>query len=564
MIHVTDGRWRLFLQNIAALLSRHARAVYLIATVCAGVLIVYPRHDLVQWFDPGDHGRDLYGFERTLHGELPYRDYLWVYGPLMPFVYAAFCGVWGCQISSVVLGKLFFNVLAAVFLYLAVSELLVPFTAFLAAVWFLVVYPEFFYTYNHIGAIAMILAVLWTMFAYVKASRLRDAYLGLLWGFILGLIKINFGVVAVAMCVLGVFLTDRFKRTPDVKTKTLFYVTAVGFLPLLTCAVYGWFLKDLSIVEIRQCLPYLSDDEPHVMNPLVALARLIGFIGFTIRADAIDACMDAIIGCSVIRTVYLLAARKIEPDRRVPLALAFVLTAVFCAANLHEYLRSGVGYRLLWSQPLSIVLSFVAIDTAFSGASRLVRFLARLAIVLMVVVAFAGSVQRMNVQKTPDRLLTVRLGNIYIGNSPEWFQTVEAATALLKKELKPGERFFAVPYDPLYYYLTETKSPTRMLMFFEHIKISREQEQAVIRDLECHNVNYVLLASLCKSKEYGFGIFGKTYCPIIGRYIEENFAPIAKFGDWVNEPLWSKHHGVMILKRKQPMGNAATSGPAKP
>lgn len=564
MIHVTDGRWRLFPQDAAAFLSRHARAVLLVATVCAGVLIVYPRHDLVQHFDPGDHGRDLYGFERTLHGELPYRDYLWMYGPLMPFVYAAFCGVFGCKISSVILGKLFFNVLAAVFLYLAVSELLVPFTAFLAGIWFLAVYPEFFYTYNHIAAVAMILAVLWKMFAYIKTSRPRDAYLGLLWGFVLCLIKINFGIVAVAMSVLGVFLTDRFKRTSGGRAGVLFYATAVVFLPLLTCAVYGWFLKDLTIVEIRQCLPYLSDDEPHVMNPLTALVRLINFILFTMRTDAIDACMNTMIACALIRTVYLLAARKIEPERRVPLTLALGLSALFCAANLHEYLRSGVGYRLLWSEPLSIVLSFVAIDTAFGGMNRLVRFLARFVILLMVVVSFAGSVLRLNAQKTPSRFLTVRQENIYIGNEPEWFQTVEAATTLLNKELKPGERFFAIPYDPLYYYLTETKSPTRMLMFFEHIKIPREQENAVIKDLERHRVNYVLLSNLSKSVEYGFGILGKTYCPIIGRYIEENFTPIAEFGDWVHEPLWSRHHGVMILRRKQPMGNAVTSGPATP
>lgn len=549
----------MFLQECLTFLNQHARVVFLIATICLGVLIVYPRHNFVQWFDPGDHGRDLYGFERTLHGEIPYRDYHWVYGPLMPFVYAAFCGIWGCHISSVVLGKLFFNVLAAVFLYLAVSELLVPFAAFLAAAWFLAVFPEFFYTYNHIAGIAMMLAVLWAIFSYIKTSRLRDAYWGLLWGGILGLIKLNFGIVAVAMCVLGVILTDRFKKTPMGRTKALFYVTAAIFLPLLTCAIYGWFLQGLSIVEIRQCLPYLSDDEPHVMNPFVALVRLIDFIGFRIRIDAIEACMDAIIGYSVIRTVYLLAARKIEPDRRVPLVLALVVSAVFGAANLHEYLRSGVGYRLLWSQPLSIVLSFVVIDTAFGGASKLIRFLVRLAIVMMVVVAFATGLQRINAQKTPAHLLSARQENIYLGNSPEWIQTVEAATARLKKELKPGERFLAIPYEPLYYYLTETKSPTQLLIFFEHIKITREQEQSIIRDLERHNVNYVLLANLCKSKEYGFGIFGKTYCPILGRYVEENFAPIAKYGDWVNEPMWSWNHGVMILRRKQPMGNAAVS-----
>jgi hypothetical protein len=557
----TAGWSRSFFQDAAEFLKRNQRAVFLVCVLCVGTLVTWPRHNFEQWFDPGDRGRDLYAFERTLHGETPYRDYLWMYGPLMPYVYAAFCGAFGCQISSVILGKLCFTMLAAVFLYLAVSRLFSAFTAFLAASWFLVIYPEFFFTYNHIAGIAMILAVLWAVFSYVESSRVRDAFWGLLWGFVLALIKINFGIVAVAMCVLGVFLTDKLKGTPWQPAKALFYVTAIGLVPVLTCAVYGWFLKDLSVVEIRQCLPYLSDDEPHIMNPLVALVRLIFFIGFTLRTDTIEACMAVLTGFAAIRTIQLLAARKLEPACRARLVAALVVLAVFGAANLHEYLRSGVGYRLLWSQPLGIGLGFVLIDTAFASMGRLVRFQARLAILLMVVVSFTSGLQRIQAQKTHAHFLPGPRANIYLGNTPDWIQTVTAATARLRQELKPGERFFAVPYDPLYYYLTETKSPTRMLMFFEHIKIPREQEQAVINDLERHRVNHVLVANMSKSQEYGFGVLGKTYCPVIGRYIKENFAPIAEYGDWINEPLWSRHHGVRILQRKKP---TTTTGPPVP
>ena len=49
--------------------------------------------------------------------------------------------------------------------------------------------------------------------------------------------------------------------------------------------------------------------------------------------------------------------------------------------------------------------------------------------------------------------------------------TVTETTDFLNKTLKPDELFFALPYDCLYYYLTDKKSPTRQLIFFEHIKI---------------------------------------------------------------------------------------------
>ncbi len=552
-------------------LAGNRRSLLFVLALCIGVFILYPRLGWVEWFDPGDRGRDLYAFERTLHGELPYTDYHWFYGPLMPFVYGGFCGVFGCQMSSVILCKLFLTLLAAAFFFLAVSELCAPLTAFVACVWFLVFYPEFFFTYNHIGGIAMILAVLWAMFAYLRTSRLCYAFLGLLGCFVLALIKVNFGVMATGMCALGVFLTDRLKKTPRQRGQTLFYATAFGIIPVLTVAVYAWFLNGLTLMEIRQCLPYWSNDEPHVVNPFTALKNLGQFVLSGIWADETNLCVAVIILFSAVRTAWLLAARKLEPDRRTALIAAIILLSVFYVANLHEYLRSGVGYRLLWSQPLSMVLGFVLVDAAFSGAGRAARLLAGMAAVLMVGLAFGDQLQSINACKTPAHFLSCRRARVYVGNSREWIETVEAATARLQELLKPGEMFFALPYDPLYYYLAERKSPTRQLILFKEVKIPPWQERSILNEIERNRVNYVLLSNMCKSEEIGFGVLGETYCPLIGRYLEENFAPIAKYGDWTHEPMWSWNHGVMILQRKQPIGapgelrsRAPTSGSAMP
>lgn len=538
----------------ALLANRHARAVCFLLVLCAGVLIVYPRHDFLQWFDPGDHGRDLYAFERSLHGEIPYRDYYWNYGPLMPFVYGAFYEVFGCQISSALLGRLCFSLLAAVFLYLAVSELFAPVIAFLAAVWFLVFFPDFWHTFNHTAGIAMIAAVLWAIFSYIKSSKPRDAFLGLLWGFLLVLIKPNFGVVAVAMGVMGVLLTDTFKRTPWKRSKTLFCVAAAGLIPVLTCVIYGWCLKDLSITDMRQCLPYIGDDDPHSVTPFTALKELIQFIRFAMRINPIHACLGVILGCAVVRAAYLLAARKFEPVRRTQITLALVMLAAFYVGSLHEYLASGVWYRALWGDPLCIALGFVIIDVALSNASRLLRFQTQFAIALMAVLVFASNLRLITAQKTPVHFLPGKHAGVYLGSSPEWIQTVETATAFLNKTLKNGERFFALPYDPLYYFLTDRISPTRHLMFFRHNKIAPEQEASVIADIERHHINYVLLGNLYKSKTEAriLGTLGETHCLIIGRYLDDHFVPIATFGDWANEPggLWN--HGVRILRRKEP------------
>lgn len=136
-------------------------------------------------------------------------------------------------------------------------------------------------------------------------------------------------------------------------------------------------------------------------------------------------------------------------------------------------------------------------------------------------------------------------------NSPSWITTVEQTTKFLNKTLKPNELFFALPYDCLYYYLTDKKTPTRQLIFFEHIKIPRAQEESVIAQLEKNHVNYVLLSSRAFARqEPGLGFLGTSYCPLIGKYIQDNFVPLTRFGDWSNEPGWAWNHGTFILKRK--------------
>ena len=154
-----------------------------------------------------------------------------------------------------------------------------------------------------------------------------------------------------------------------------------------------------------------------------------------------------------------------------------------------------------------------------------------------------------NNTKIPSHYLSLERAKIYANNPTEWFTTVEETTKYLLRTLKPGEKFFALPYDPLYYYLTDRRSPTRQLIFFEHINIPRQQELSIIQELENQKVNYVLLSSRASATEPGIGEFGKTYCSFIKDYLDKNFKEVARFGNWSDDPGWAWNHGVKILKR---------------
>ena len=153
------------------------------------------------------------------------------------------------------------------------------------------------------------------------------------------------------------------------------------------------------------------------------------------------------------------------------------------------------------------------------------RFLSGLT--LLGIVAHVGVIQS---QKLPYRYLSMDRGQIYVGNEPQWTDTVNKVTYYLNTTLKSGDYFFAMPYDCLYYYLTGKPSPTRQLIFFDHIKIPPEQEISVIKELIAHRTGYVLMSNRISSVELGLGVFGQTYCPILAQIHPHLLCPVAASG----------------------------------
>ena len=157
--------------------------------------------------------------------------------------------------------------------------------------------------------------------------------------------------------------------------------------------------------------------------------------------------------------------------------LSLGMLCLFYVANFHEYLKSGVWYRAFWAQPLSMMITFLLIDTATQSIPKICTKNG------FHILSWSGDLSagfssgsHVNAVKTESQYLSLPRGGIYITNSPSWIATVEQTTDFLNKTLKPNELFFALPYDCLYYYLTDKKTPTRQLIFFEHIKIPRNRK----------------------------------------------------------------------------------------
>ena len=172
----------------------NSKTIFLLLTILMSAVFVWPELNFQDLLSQGDHGRDLYAFDAVTHGKLPYKDFWWVYGPIMPYYYGLFFKIFGVHITSVLLGRALLVVLCSVFFYLSAACLMSPGLAFLASAWFTQSRQEFFFTYNHIGGIAAELIIGWCLLSYIRQESMRYLWIALVADFILGLVKINFGL----------------------------------------------------------------------------------------------------------------------------------------------------------------------------------------------------------------------------------------------------------------------------------------------------------------------------------------------------------------------------------
>ena len=535
------------------MLAKYKTEIFFFLTLVAGIVILYPFVDYQAIMATGDHGRDLYAARVALEGHVPYRDYWWVYGPLMPYYYALFFKALGIHVPALLAGKMLLTLLSALLIFGAlVAATVSPALSLIGALWFLTFFPDFFITYNHTGGIFLLLAVAYCLLRYLIEQRIFLLYLGLAGVFLLALVKVSFGLTTLFCLLAAAFTIDRVYKHPFDRQKQILFFSAAVIVPGVIFLIYWMLLKGLPVYAIRQCLPYLGDDQPYhvplATGTLMLMQSILQNVGATLP-NVLFAIMITGAGAQSIR---ILIDPRNEKHLRTHLLLAIGICVLFYVVNLQEFLVSGVFYRSLWAKPFAYLLMFIVLGVGTRRLPQGMRVGLYTILGLVLGLQMVNTQRYMSAVKVPSQYLGVERGKVFLGNEAPWIATVTQTVSYLETNLRKDELFFALPYDPLYYFLTDKISPTRQLIFFDHIKIPPEQEKAILADLEKNKVNWIVLTSRQHAtKEYGLGILGKTYCPLIGEYIEKNFSTVVQFGDWINEPGWAGNHGTRILKRKQ-------------
>ncbi len=548
-------------KSLPTFYARHKKNIFLALTFLLGVVVLYPSLDYQPLLAQGDHGRDLYAAQVSMNGQIPYKDYFWSYGPIMPYYYASWFKLLGTHIQAVLTGQTFLFLIAGTLIYLILTNTTVSYgLSLIGALWFWVFFPGFFYTYNHIGGVVLLLILLYLLILYLKHPKTVYLFWSLAYVFLLSLVKLNFGVTGLFCLLASIAGIDHICKNPMTMGKKIVYLTAL-VLPAFIFFVYRWFLRGLPIYAVRQCLPYFGGNQPYNISVWTGLGLLTKSILANILAGRQNFLFALIIIGLIARSARRLAPTKIGQKEKIRLLIAIGLLAFFYIVNVHEFLLSGVFYRSLWAKPFAYLLMFLFLSIGTRDMHKGVRILLYGTLLASASLNILETQFALKMVKTPSQYLGATRGKIFLGNPVPWIQTVTQTVSFLKTNLRKNELFFALPHDALYYFLTDKVSPTRQLIFFDQIKIPPEQEKEILAELEKNKVNWIVLSSRQHAtEEYGLGILGKTYCPLIGEYIDQNFTTVTEFGDWVNEPGWAWNHGTRVLKRKQKTSPLSGSG----
>jgi len=372
------------------------------------------------------------------------------------------------------------------------------------------------------------------------------ALLGLL------LIRINLGVSSMVAFFSSLMIIDWAAKNPARGTMRRTYAGLIGILLLITALVYGALLYGLPSYVLGQTFPfqktYRTDITP---GPAESLKAFWLTLVVNSTNDAGRIIIFVILALSLLQTILSFHKGTIHKEDRLKLILVYGSILFLILVTLHEFIASGVHYRLFWILPLFIILMFMIISSGTRAiptpAIRLLIFVTL--IMLPLTSLYQRTVLIRILKQNPLSLLQFGPNKVYLQSPVDVIRTVTHVSRFVQEHTGEGEKIFALPFDPLYYFLSGRDGATRQLMFFDHRNITLTQELDAIADLEKHQVRYILISNRAVSPQEHLGVLGETYCKTLYGYIQNHYRPVALYGPWNAPSGWGWNHAVKIYER---------------
>lgn len=534
----------------------------LLLTVIAGAVILAPYTEYQDILDQGDRGRDLYCSKKTLDGCMVYRDYWWIYGPVMPYYYSFFYRALGVSVRSVLIGQCLLLLLCGVLVHLTTAIFAPPAFACIAAIAFWIYYPDFPHTYMYTGGITCILLAVYFLFRYLRRPRPLSLLLSTGAVVLLSAVKLNIGVSVFCALLIACAGADVLREGLGRRRERFrLYLGLAALFGTALIIVYLPFTWGLPEIVKTQSFPFSNAQRSSAPPLLPRMRDLAAVVGEQLALDWRHPLLLVLGLACLARVLCLLWRNGPLPAPRPELGAAMLALLLLSLLSVHEYFMNtfSIYYQLHWAFPTLYLFFVLAVWAGTRGLGAAARCGVAALVLVCAATSYARTARHIRQCRVPAQYLDFPRGGVYLNpanNPPEWLATVRGAVDFLMRNVGKDEKIVALPYDTLYCFLSERDSAIRQQEIFSLSHPTEAQEREIIASMERQNVRWAVLSNIYRTLEPGKGAgLGLVCCRLLSGYLEEHFRIAAVFGPWgANPEEWIVGHGVAILRKREAPG----------
>ena len=506
------------------------------------LIIILFIHSFGKFFlNDGDHGRDLISFLMTSKGQMPFIDYKWIYGPLMPFYYAVLFKIFSPDVLVASVGWYMLFATAIILFYILASDLFSPLISALITLLFVVYHGFYYHTFNHIGGTLSIIAIMLFFIRYIRLDKKVFIYLTSLCLIILGLIKFNMFLAVFPGCFIALFIRSK---------KQLISFSIITLLPLLV--VYSVFIFCLPSHNLYDIFPYGSkflmsgtkDFFSNMISPLYIAPSIVEYNNPLIILQYKIYYSHLIYYLALFISAIALYTFRKDKDRFIVL-LFLTVTSLLTS---HEFLMYQVDYSLkYWMLPVIIISATFALVNMLELYDKAQKIL----FVTLTYIAIFGYVINILIFSADFTLIDSPRARVSIYPA-SYANYVYSVSDYLLKNTAPEDKVLAIPYNSLFLFLADRQNSSSINEFLYISGLDEAKEQTVINDLITSNTQIILLSNMSSDIKTGTGEFGKTHAQLLSNFIYKNYSPIMIIPEFYDQKQNIAYGKVITFFKKNP------------
>jgi len=393
----------------------------------------------------------------------------------------------------------------------------------------------------------MMLAAVYFLVRYIKDSDKKYIYCGFLSIVFLLLIRATIGLSTLAA--FFIFLTVRNLSHKDKEQKNdllKYFLFTVG-ISLSVLFIYWLLTKDLpryiSMGDLAYWKYFRLEKIPR------AFAALYGVMKTYFFSSMPRILFTLIFAMATAGTLAKLINHSSDKKYKIQLLTVLSLILTLAIFNLGELLATGIWFYTMWNLSLISIIFFYTFNIGFCHLNRFAKIIIAAVLLLVPLLSILHTSKFLTAVKHPLNKLWIGKNEIYLHPTQRpSIHTLTNATIFLVSQIDENEKFLAIPYDPLYYYLSNRDSATRQLTILD---FSESKEQDLLGEIKKNEVKHILISNRAyRDSDPRFGVLGKKYGIKLQKYINEYFEEIATFGPWEASSGWTANHAVKIYRKK--------------